>query len=48
MNIAEIKQGHKLLKEQKYVWKPIDKGYNYRTLYINLDTNRMKKSRLHN
>ena len=43
MNISEIKQAHKLLKEQKYVWKPIDKGYNNRTLYVNLDNNRIEE-----
>ncbi|MFA6400815.1 MAG: aldehyde ferredoxin oxidoreductase C-terminal domain-containing protein [Salinivirgaceae bacterium] len=43
MNVAEIKKGHKLLKEQNYVWKPIDKGYNNRTLYINLDDNRIEE-----
>lgn len=43
MNLEEIKQARKLLKEQKYEWHPIDKGYNNRTLYINLDDNRVEE-----
>ncbi len=37
MNIEEIKNSHKLLKQFKYTWRPIEKGYNNRTLYVNLD-----------
>jgi len=36
MNVEEFKVAHKLIKEYKYQWHPIDKGYNNRTLYINL------------
>jgi len=36
MNIEEIKNSHKLLKQFKYTWKPIDRGYNNRTLYVNV------------
>ncbi len=36
MNTEEIKNSHKLLKQYKYTWAPIQKGYNNRTLYINL------------
>lgn len=43
MNLTEIKQAHKLLKEYKYEWHPIDKGYNNRTLYVNLDDNRIEE-----
>jgi len=43
MNITEIKQGHKLLKNYKYTWSPIEKGYNNRTLYINLDNNQIEE-----
>jgi len=43
MNLEEIKQAHKLLKEYKYEWHPIDKGYNNRTLYVNLDDNRIEE-----
>ncbi|MDA3890825.1 MAG: hypothetical protein PF517_04085 [Salinivirgaceae bacterium] len=43
MNIETIKQAHKLLKEQKYTWQPIEKGYNNRTLYVNLDKNSIEE-----
>ena len=36
MNDEEFRVAHKLIKEYKYQWHPIDKGYNNRTLYINL------------
>lgn len=36
MNLEQFKNGRKLLKEFKYEWKPIDKGYNRRTLYVNV------------
>lgn len=36
MNIEEIKNSHKLLKQFRYTWKPIEKGYNNRTLYVNV------------
>jgi aldehyde:ferredoxin oxidoreductase len=35
-NVQEMKSKHVLLKEYKYQSAPIDKGYNNRTLYINL------------
>ncbi len=38
-----MKNAHKLLKEHNYKWAPIDKGYNNRTLYINLDENQIKE-----
>lgn len=43
MNLEEIKKARKLIKEQKYEWRPIDKGYNNRTLYINLEDNRVEE-----
>jgi aldehyde:ferredoxin oxidoreductase len=43
MNLEEIKNAHKLLKEYKYQWAPIEKGYNNRTLYVNLDDNRIEE-----
>lgn len=43
MNIEAMKNAHKVLKEYKYKWAPIDKGYNNRTLYINLDDNRIEE-----
>ena len=38
-NIQEMKAKHVLLKEYKYQPAPIDRGYNNRTLYINLSDN---------
>jgi aldehyde:ferredoxin oxidoreductase len=43
MNLEEIKKTHKLIKEYKYEWSPIDKGYNNRTLYVNLDDNSIEE-----
>jgi len=43
MNLEEIKKTHKLIKEYKYEWHPIDKGYNNRTLYVNLDDNKIEE-----
>ncbi|MDP2423558.1 MAG: aldehyde ferredoxin oxidoreductase C-terminal domain-containing protein [Bacteroidales bacterium] len=43
MNIEEIKNSHKLLKQYKYTWAPIEKGYNNRTLYINLSNLEIKE-----
>ena len=43
MNNSEFRQNAKLLKEFKYKWHPIDKGYNNRTLYINLTDNRIEE-----
>jgi aldehyde:ferredoxin oxidoreductase len=36
MKFEEFKQNHKLLKQFKYTWAPIDRGYNNRTLYVNI------------
>ncbi|MEI6575826.1 MAG: aldehyde ferredoxin oxidoreductase C-terminal domain-containing protein [Bacteroidota bacterium] len=38
MSLADFQQKHKLLQSWKYTWKPIDKGYNNRTLYVNVGT----------
>ncbi|MFC2104741.1 aldehyde ferredoxin oxidoreductase family protein [Bacteroidota bacterium] len=38
-----MKAAHKLLKEWKYELRPIDKGYNDRTLYINVGSNEIKE-----
>ena len=43
MTIEEIKNSHKLLKQFKYTWKPIERGYNNRTLYVNLDGYEIKE-----
>ncbi len=42
-NIQEMKAKHVLLKEYKYKLAPIEKGYNNRTLYINLSDNTIKE-----
>jgi len=38
MSLIDFQQKHKLLQSWKYTWKPIDKGYNNRTLYVNVGT----------
>jgi aldehyde:ferredoxin oxidoreductase len=42
-NVQEMKAKHVLLKEYKYQMAPIDRGYNNRTLYINLSDNTIKE-----
>ena len=36
INVEELKKQHKLLCEYKYELRPVEKGYNNRTLYVNL------------
>ncbi|MFA4853396.1 MAG: aldehyde ferredoxin oxidoreductase C-terminal domain-containing protein, partial [Bacteroidales bacterium] len=43
MNVQELKAKHVLLKEYKYQKAPIERGYNNRTLYINLSDNTIKE-----
>ena len=43
MDIQKMKAAHKSLKEFKYELRPIDKGYNDRTLYINVGSNEIKE-----
>jgi len=43
MNIQEFKSKHKLLKEWSYELKPIEKGYNMRTLYVNVSDKEIKE-----
>ena len=43
MDIQKMKAAHKLLKEWKYELRPIDKGYNDRTLYINVGSKEIKE-----
>jgi aldehyde:ferredoxin oxidoreductase len=38
MDIEVIKAQHKVLKEWKYRWTPLDKGYTDKVLYINVGT----------
>jgi len=42
-NIQEIKSKHKVLKTWSYKWAPIDKGYNNRTLYVNVSDNTVEE-----
>jgi aldehyde:ferredoxin oxidoreductase len=35
-DLIEMKQAHKTLKSWNYTWKPLEKGYTDKTLYINL------------
>ena len=43
MEIADLKAKHKLLSEYSYELSEIERGYNNRTLYINLDDNSVKE-----
>ncbi len=42
MNIEEMKNAHKLLKEWAYEWKPLYRGYTDKVLYINISENRIE------
>ncbi|MCX6233420.1 MAG: aldehyde:ferredoxin oxidoreductase [Bacteroidetes bacterium] len=42
MDISEIKSSHQLLREWKYTWTPLDKGYTDKVLYINISDNTVK------
>jgi aldehyde:ferredoxin oxidoreductase len=41
MSLEKFQQTHKLLKQYPYTWAPIDKGYNNRTLYVNVGDHRI-------
>jgi aldehyde:ferredoxin oxidoreductase len=43
MNIEDSKKKFKLIKEWEYNAAPIDKGYNNRTLYVNVSNNEIKE-----
>jgi len=43
MNLQEFKSKHKLLKDWAYELKPVEKGYNMRTLYVNVGNNEIKE-----
>ena len=43
MKFEEFKEKHKLLTTYKYAWAPIDKGYNNRTLYVNVGDRTIKE-----
>ena len=36
MSLENFQNTHKLLHSYKYIWAPIEKGYNNRTLYVNV------------
>jgi len=36
MTFEDFKKSHKLLAQYKYTWAPIDKGYNNRSIYVNV------------
>jgi aldehyde:ferredoxin oxidoreductase len=43
MKFEEFKQQNRLLKEYKYKWAPIERGYNNRTLYVNVSDYSIKE-----
>ena len=43
MDSKSIKDQHKLLKKWDYIWKPLDRGYTDKTLYINVGTTEIKE-----
>jgi aldehyde:ferredoxin oxidoreductase len=43
MKFAEFKEKHKLLATYKYTWAPINKGYNNRTLCVNVGDRTIKE-----
>ncbi len=43
MSIENFKDSHKLLKEWKYNWTPLEKGYTDKILYINVSDNEVKE-----
>jgi len=43
MDIQKMKAAHKLLNQWSYELRPIEKGYNDRTLYVNVGTNEIKE-----
>ena len=43
MNFEGFKQKHKLLASYKYTWAPIVKGYNDRTIYVNVSDYTIKE-----
>ncbi|HDS03244.1 MAG TPA: aldehyde:ferredoxin oxidoreductase [Firmicutes bacterium] len=42
-DLEKIRSGHKLLKEWDYQLKTVDKGYNMRTLYVNISDKTVKE-----
>lgn len=43
MNIEEMKNAHKTLKQWSYEWKPLHRGYTDKILYINVSDNEIRE-----
>jgi aldehyde:ferredoxin oxidoreductase len=43
MNIEEMKNAHKTLKQWSYDWKPLHRGYTDKILYINISDNEIRE-----
>lgn len=43
MNIEEMKNAHKTLKQWSYEWKPLHRGYTDKVLYINISDNEIRE-----
>lgn len=43
MEALELKEMHKLLKSWSYKWKPLERGYTDKILYLNLSNNEIKE-----
>ncbi len=43
MEAVELKKMHKLLKTWSYQWKPLERGYTDKILYLNLSNNEIKE-----
>lgn len=43
MSLADFQASHRLVKSYKYTWAPIDRGYNNRTLYVNVGDGNIKE-----
>jgi aldehyde:ferredoxin oxidoreductase len=43
MEALELKEMHTLLKSWSYKWKPLDRGYTDKILYLNLSNNEIKE-----
>jgi len=43
MTLQEFKKTHRLITQYSYAWAPIDRGYNNRTIYINVGDNTIRE-----
>ncbi|MCK4676782.1 MAG: hypothetical protein KAT48_01505 [Bacteroidales bacterium] len=46
MDLTEIKNAHKLFKEWRYQWTPLERGYTDKILYINVSDNTIKEKQV--